>query len=78
MPEDDDRSEDEFKGYLDDDDVITGGADTTDHPTDSSMNSTQADDDAGCQPIPDFEQPVGYAEGHHLYNSFNRWSQQRR
>ena len=46
-------------GYLDDDDVITGSADTTDHPADSSINSTEADDDAGagCQPIPDFEQP---------------------
>ena len=33
----------------------------TDHPADSSMNSTQADD-AGCQPISDFEQPVGCAE----------------
>ena len=40
MPEDDDMSEDEFGGYLDDDDVITGGADTTDHPADSSMNSS--------------------------------------
>ena len=65
MPEDDDMSEDEFEGYLDDDDLINGDDETrtpTDDPADSEDSSTYADDDAGCQPIPDFEQPVGCAE----------------
>ena len=65
MPEDDDMSEDEFEGYLDDDDLINGDDETL-TPADDSANSedssTYADDDAGCQPIPDFEQPVGCAE----------------
>ena len=50
--------EDEFEGYLDDDETRT----PTDDPADSEDSSTYADDDAGCQPIPDFEQPVGCAE----------------
>ena len=64
MPEDDDMSEDEFEGYLDDNDLITGDDShtPTDDPADSSMTSTQADDHAGCQPIPDFQQPIGCAE----------------
>ena len=64
MPEDD-MSEDEFKGYLDDDDLTAGGDnshDPSDDVHDSSMNSPQLDDGAECTPIPDFEQPVGCAE----------------
>ena len=64
MPEDDDMSEDEFEGYLDDDDLI-GGSDNSHEPIDdvqdSFMNSPQPDDD-GCTPIPEFDQPVGCAE----------------
>ena len=64
MPEDDDMSEDEFEGYLDDD--LINGDDETRTPTDdlahSENSSTYTDDDAGCQTIPDFEQPGGCAE----------------
>ena len=54
MPEDNDMSEDEFEGYLDDDDLINGDDETrtpTDDPADSEDSSSYADDDAGCQPI---------------------------
>ena len=64
MPKDDDMSEDKFEGYLDYD--PTAGGDNSHDPCDdvqeSSMNSPQPDDDAGCTPIPKFEQPVGCAE----------------
>ena len=67
MPEDDDMSKDEFEGYLDDDDDLTGGSDNSHEPSDdvqdSSMNSPQPDDDdVGCTPIPKFDQPVSCAE----------------
>ena len=65
MPKDDDMSEDEFEGYLDDDDLTAGGDnihDPSDDVHDSSMNSPQLDDGAGCTPIPEFEQPVVCAE----------------
>ena len=65
MPEDDDMSEDKFEGYLDDDDLLSGGDEShtpTDDPAESSMNSAQPDDGTGGQPIPNFEQPVGCAE----------------
>ena len=65
MPEDDDMSEDEFEGYLDDDDDLTGGSDNSHEPSDgvqdSSINSPQLDD-VGYTPIPEFDQPVGCAE----------------
>ena len=65
MPEDN-VSEDEFEGYLDDDDLTAGGDNThdpSDDVQDSSMNSPQLDDGAGRTPISVFEQPVGCAEG---------------
>ena len=65
MPEDDmSMSEDEFEGYLDDND-LTGGSDNSHEPSDgvqdSSINSPQPDD-VGYTPIPEFDQPVGCAE----------------
>ena len=54
-------SEDEFDGYLDDDNLTTGGDESLSPTKDAASSSSQADDDAGSQPIPDFQQPVGCA-----------------
>ena len=62
MPEDDDMSEDEFEGYLDDDDLIETHTPTDDPEDSDDDSSAHADDDAGSHSIADFEQPVGCAE----------------
>ena len=49
-------SKDEFKGYLDDDNLIASG-DSHD-PSDDAQDSSQPDGDAGCTPIPEFGQPL--------------------
>ena len=62
MPEDDDMSEDEFEGYLDDDNLTASGDNSHDPSDDTHDSSLQPDGDPGCTPIPEFRQPVGCAE----------------
>ena len=47
MPEDDDMNEDDFDGYLDDDDLTTDGDESLSPTEDPASSSPQADDDAG-------------------------------
>ena len=62
MPEDDGMSEDEFEGYLDDDNLTASGDNSHDPSDDAHDSSPQPDGDPGCTPIPEFRQPVGCAE----------------